>query len=174
MFLRKSHKEPEFRKFYDQTHRIAYGFALKHSNSESTAEELLQIAYLKVWERFEELPSDLPVLKAYLFTTIRNLVIKEYHRRIAEQEAVHLFNQLNELDSSEEEVAERTSELKQAIATLPKKQQQVFKLIKFEGRTYREVAQELAISESTVEKHVIKALRTLRQKLSDFTYQILL
>lgn len=173
MFLGK-HKYQEFRDFYDKTHGKAYCFAFKHTNNEALAEEILQTAFLKVWEKKHSIQPEFLAFKSYLYTTIRNLVIKEYHRRIAEQEALLHYRQLETEPAENDSTDELYNEVQKVVATLPKKQQQVFRLVKMQGLTYREAANELAVSESTVEKHIIKALRTLRSKLSDFAYIFLL
>ena len=173
MFSKANNLYQAFRDFYEKTHGKAYRFALKHARTEALAEEILQTAYLKVWEKRHTIQSNFLAFKAYLYTTVRNLVIKEYHRQVAEQEAILQYRQLQQVETAEDNSEILLSEIYQVVATLPKKQQQVFRLIKFEGLTYREAAKELSISESTVEKHIIKALRTLRSKLSDFAYTIL-
>lgn len=174
MFSTKGNKEQAFRAFYKKTHGKAFNFARKHTASHVLAEEILQTAYLKIWEKHNTIQPDFLAFKAYLYTTIRNLVIKEYQRKITEQEVIFTYQQLELQEEVEDHTEILLSEVKQAVSNLPEKQQQVFRLVKMEGLTYREVAEKLAISESTVEKHIIKALRTLRNKLSDFVYFLLL
>lgn len=166
--------EKAFKAFYDKTYSSVYAFLLKHTQDEVMSKDLLQLAYIKFWEKKQFIEPSFLTFKSYLFTVARNLVIKEYKRKIAEQDAKRLFLEMqiepeNDLDKTHQLVAQ----VKDEVKLLPKKQQQVFQLVKFEGMTYKEVAKELSISESTVEKHVIQALRTLRRKLSRSTYFIL-
>jgi RNA polymerase sigma factor (sigma-70 family) len=62
-----------------------------------------------------------------------------------------------------EELQEQLSEL---VATLPEKCQLVFKLSRDAGYTHKEIASELGISEKTVEAHLGKALKVLRNGLN--------
>lgn len=163
-----------FKDFYDQTHGKAYRFALKHTASAAVAEEIIQTAYLKLWEKRSEIQPNFPAFKSYLYTTVRNLAIKEYQRLLQEQELIQQFHQIESNIVSEDRFVDMLSEVNKEIEALPSKQQQVFRLVKMEGFTYAEVAKKLNISESTVEKHIIKALRTLRTKLSNFVFSILL
>ncbi|WP_373516126.1 sigma-70 family RNA polymerase sigma factor, partial [Persicitalea sp.] len=63
---------------------------------------------------------------------------------------------------------ELESALGDAMAQLPEKAQQIFHLKRFEAKTTREIAEQLAIPERTVEYHFTQATRTLRTLLSGF------
>jgi len=52
-----------------------------------------------------------------------------------------------------------------AIADLPEKPRTAFLMSRFQDLTYNEVAQKLHISVKTVECHIGKALRLLRESL---------
>ena len=64
------------------------------------------------------------------------------------------YNELNELIEKE-------------INSLPEKCKLVFTLSREENFSFKEIANELNISISTVEKHIVKALKILRTKLKD-------
>jgi RNA polymerase sigma-70 factor (ECF subfamily) len=57
---------------------------------------------------------------------------------------------------------------KNAIEQLPPQCQMVFKLSRFENLTYAEIAMQMQISVKTVENHMIKALKVLREKLKEY------
>ena len=52
-----------------------------------------------------------------------------------------------------------------ALATLPQKTQAIFRMHKFDGQSYAEVAAQLSISRSSVEKHMMDALRLLSARV---------
>jgi RNA polymerase sigma-70 factor (ECF subfamily) len=60
---------------------------------------------------------------------------------------------------------QRLAALNAAVADLPDKTRTVFSLHKFEGLSYAEVAARLEISRSSVEKHMMDALRMLAAKV---------
>lgn len=58
--------------------------------------------------------------------------------------------------------------LEQLIAALPPIRRQVFLLSRVEGKGYKAIALELGISERTVENHVYKALKTLKERFAGY------
>lgn len=57
--------------------------------------------------------------------------------------------------------------LKQALAELPERTQQIFRLNRVEGMTHAQVARHLEISDSSVQKHLAKALAHVMQRLRE-------
>ena len=58
--------------------------------------------------------------------------------------------------------------INKAIDSLPEQCGNVFKLSRFENMKYNEIAEHLGISIKTVENHMGKALRLLREQLKDY------
>ena len=57
--------------------------------------------------------------------------------------------------------------LKQALSELPARTQQIFRLNRIEGMTHAQVARHLDISDSSVQKHLAKALAYVMQRLQE-------
>jgi RNA polymerase sigma-70 factor (ECF subfamily) len=62
---------------------------------------------------------------------------------------------------------ETEARIQQAINELPEKCREIFMLNRYEGLRYSEVADHLGISVKTVEAQMSKALKSLKEKLSD-------
>lgn len=58
--------------------------------------------------------------------------------------------------------------INEAVQSLPDQCRRVFQLSRFENLTYNEIAEQLEISVKTIENHMGKALRTMRQQLKDY------
>jgi RNA polymerase sigma-70 factor (ECF subfamily) len=58
--------------------------------------------------------------------------------------------------------------IQQAIEKLPEQCRLVFKLSRFEELKYNEIAEQLDISVKTVENHIGKALKIMREQLKDY------
>lgn len=79
---------------------------------------------------------------------------------------VGAYEDIDDAPSAEAVVAsrERLSALVAALETLPRKTATIFRMHKFDGLSYAEVAVRLGISRSSVEKHMMDALRILAAK----------
>ncbi|WP_340266052.1 RNA polymerase sigma factor [Sphingobium mellinum] len=143
------------------------------------AEDLLQELWLRVRERV-----DGPVEngRAYLFRMAQNLVIdrrRERHRRMARErrwsDEETGFARPGEDPADHRQSAEalmiareEVALLASAIGNLPEGARRAFKLHKLDGLTHAEVAQQLGISKSGVEKHMAVAMKYLRRSVSSW------
>ena len=57
--------------------------------------------------------------------------------------------------------------LRELVAQMPPMRRKVFMMSRFQYKTNREIAQELNISEKTVEVHITLAIKQLRERLYD-------
>lgn len=137
------------------------------------AQDLVQESYIILARTAAEVKIDHP--RGFLYRTANNLALD--HLRHNKVVAKHFANaqQLDEAvqPSIEAELskAEWQALLHQAIAELPPRCRDAFILHKIRGYSYREVAGLLAISESAVEKHIIKGLLHCRKQLGKhFSY----
>ena len=131
-------------------------------------DEVIQEAYARLWAADVERIAN---GRAYLFVTARHIVGEQIRRsRIVTIEAVADLDALNIEDeevsahrrvSGQQEVAR----LHEILARLPAKCGQAFRMKKFEELSQREIAQRMGIAESTVEKHLAKALRLIAQEM---------
>lgn len=62
---------------------------------------------------------------------------------------------------------EQIARLKLAVSELPPRCRQVFVMHKFKHYTYSQIMTELNIAESTVLKHIIKAMEHCRKRLEE-------
>ena len=60
------------------------------------------------------------------------------------------------------------NQIEDLISALPPERQRIFKMSRLDGMKYREIADELGISIKTVEAQMGKALKYMREHLSDY------
>jgi len=131
-------------------------------------DEVVQEAYARIWS------ADIDAIgnaRAYLFVTARHIVGEQIRRsRIVAIELVADLESLNIIDdeigahrrlSGQEEVAR----LHAILEGLPPKCRQAFQLKKFDELSQRQIAERMGIAESTVEKHLAKALRLVSEEM---------
>lgn len=159
------------RSAFEALFRLHYGplcaFAAHYVKDVDKAEDLVQDLFFRLWmdrERTKVTSS----LKAYLFRSVRNRCLNA----LKVQGRVRSIN--DEVDvpadpeeRSEEDFTERTARVHAAIEGLPEERRKVFKLSRYEGLKYQEIADRLGISVKTVENQMGKALKTLREELAD-------
>jgi RNA polymerase sigma-70 factor (ECF subfamily) len=133
------------------------------------AADLTQETFL----RFAEQGGSAAILhnRAYLYRTAHNLAVDQVRRgeRRRTDSVTHddMANIPEDRPSVEDviDARERLDRLRTAIQMLPKRTRQVFVLHRVEGLTYAEVAERLGISESSVQKHLAKALHHVMQRV---------
>jgi len=153
----------------------ALGRSLVHSAE--TAEDLVSDVFVKVWEQPEILLVNYS-LKGYLIRCVRNSCINyltRTHQRFRHVD-VETADKLNALmpelaqgDPYEEfMVAELGDKINEVISTLPPECRRIFLLSRSDELSYREIAQQLSISENTVKVQLYRALSKIRESLKAY------
>jgi RNA polymerase sigma-70 factor (ECF subfamily) len=162
-----------FKKYYSQLVR----FAREILKSKDQAEDMVQEVFVKIWDKRKTISINTQA-KAYLFVAVKN----------------HCFNQLklNERkywmdEGMEDDIRISTSEghnqldakqleqhIKLAIDALPPKCGLIFKMSRFDEKTYKEIAEILGLSVKTIENQMGKALMLMRGSLAPYIAQSLL
>ena len=135
-------------------------FAYKYLGDRQEAENIVQMVFVKFWEKRKELK--IQSLKSYLMVSVRNGCINELKRHKHYLSVDEQFNiEMPEEEESFDEVL--LHQVKETIDRMPPQRQRIFKMGRFEGMKYREIAAKLGISHKTVEVQMGKALKTLRE-----------
>jgi len=150
-----------FTKLFAESRQALHRYIQRFVGSSETAKEIVQEAFLRTYRQRESVTT----LRAFLFSTARNLAANEYrHRRVMERGALGHFGDSRvktEHESLETEVLrdERNRLIQEAIDRLPPQCRAAFALRVFHECSYKEVADRLGISAKTVEKHIARGLR---------------
>ena len=150
-----------FTKLFAETRDTLHRYIRRFVGSSETAKEIVQEAFLRTYRERESVTT----LRAFLFSTARNLAANDYrHRRTVERSAAENLGDLRvspESESPESELIadERNRLIQEAIDHLPRQCRAAFTLRVFHECSYQEVAKRLGISAKTVEKHIARGLR---------------
>jgi RNA polymerase sigma factor (sigma-70 family) len=133
-------------------------------------DDLVQEVFVRIQAHREGPP--IQHLDRYLFTVAASVLTDHARRRAVRHETAH--ETLKETHSLIEELTpervlldrEALERVVAAIESLPARTQEVFVLHRFEEMTGTSIADQLGMSLSAVEKHIMKALKVLRERLS--------
>ncbi|WP_199141064.1 RNA polymerase sigma-70 factor [Pedobacter sp. ASV12] len=157
-----------FTELYHRYWDKAFTVAMHRTADEDVAAEIVQDIFVSLWQRRATLQIKNGIA-TYLSAAIKYKVINHLASQYKQQQ--HLVNLANSApqttDSTNDWLAEKELRqlLDEAIHQLPPKCKMVFLMSREENKTYAEIADELGISEKTVEAHLSKALSSLRQSL---------
>ena len=149
-----------------------YRLALRITMNAADAEDIVQETMMKVWNRRDQW-NQIESIEAFCLTICRNLSLDKVRR---------MDNQTQTLDaaydpkdqgvaSNPEEQAiqsDRVRLVRQMISQLPEKQRSCMQLRDMEGKSYKDIATVLDITEEQVKVNIFRARQTIREKFKKF------
>jgi len=151
-------------------------FALKLIRDDDAAKDIVHMVFLNLWEKRDTL-TDQDTIKSYLFRSVHNRSLNYIRdqKKFSDPTYEQWDTASGYVQSTDfMEARELEDKINETLDSLPDKCRQVFILSRFEGKKYSEIATDLGISVKTVEAQMSKALKILREQLSDYMYMVLL
>ena len=149
-----------------------YLLALRITLNNAEAEDVVQETLIKVWNRrsqWEEIES----IEAFALTVCRNLSLDKIKRMGNDHDSLDDSTHDSPDSSSSSNPEEQTMArdqvalVRQLIDRLPEKQRSVIQLRDIEGKSYREIANIMCISEEQVKVNLYRARQTIKKKFSE-------
>ena len=149
-----------------------YRLALRITLNNAEAEDVVQETLIKVWNRrsqWEEIES----IEAFALTICRNLSLDKIKRMGNDHDSLDDSAHDSPYSSSSSNPEEQTMArdqvalVRQLIDRLPEKQRSVIQLRDIEGKSYREIATIMCISEEQVKVNLYRARQTIKKKFSE-------
>lgn len=172
--LLKEGNKNVFAAVYDQYFGSQYVYAVKYVLDTEVAKEMVQDSFLKLWEKRNSLSAETQILPLLYQITRNNCLNHLKHEKVKERHKTRMqkldlnYVAISNL-SAEKIIAEELEEsINKAISLLPPRCREIFELSRNQEKKYREIAAELNISEKTVENQMLKALKIMREKLSEY------
>lgn len=160
-----------FEQIYQLYSSRLLGFLIKLVKSDLYAAELLQDTFIKLWDNRMNIDPN-QSFRSYLFRIAENSVYDFFRKAARDKklQAAIIKSACGKYQHVEENLLTKENEqiLQEAINLLPPKRRLVFQLIKIEERSYDEVSTLLNISESTINDHIVKATKTIREDLKQW------
>lgn len=154
-----------FDDIYRTHYRRVFLYIVHITGDEEAARDIACDVFVSLYEHIAEVRSD--GLRAWLLTTARRRCIDRLRRLdMARRYTDHYLHTAEAFYADDHRVEREDSLVAQMLASLTPPTDEILRLCYLERKRYREVAAQLSISESTVKKHIIKALKTLRSLYS--------
>lgn len=157
-----------FKSNYEKLLLFANNFVM----NQGVAEDIVQDAFLSLWNRAHTLPQETDIQK-YLFKSVKNGCYNYFkHLNVVDKNSNKLIESIvfsNTLVY--EENSEVIEKVRKCMEGLSPVQKEVLEKRVFEAKSYKEIAQELGISESTVHTHIKRGYRYFRE---NFPFEFLL
>lgn len=158
--------EAAFTQIYQRYQSMLYTLSLRYLKDEDSAKDVVQQAFLQLWENRKELAIDVS-LKNYLFTMVKNRILNIFrHENVVLQKsyeyAQHCESVESWLDKMEKEG--KIQLLREYIDDLPEQRKQICLMKLDRNLSNQQIADELGISLQTVKNQYTTALKTLRER----------
>lgn len=171
--LMRKDKTAGIQQLFDRFYRPLVLFADEFLKDQSSAENVVQELFVKLWEDDYLLRSVGISLASYLYSAVRNQAISFLQKK----DVLRGSRELEGMDIPVEMIVdideERMDAVRQEVERLPERTRQVVEGVMLRGLKYKEAAEELEISINTV-KFLLKAgIKRLRERLVSMGPKIL-
>ena len=147
---------------------MLFRLALRITQNRDDAEDVVQDTMLRVWNRRDEWER-IASMEAFCLTICRNIALDKLRRMDNQQQT--LDDSIDPMDRShhsnpEEQIVQRdrVERVRQLISQLPEKQRSCIQLRDVEGKSYRDIAEILDITEQQVKVNIFRARQNIKER----------
>ena len=144
-----------------------YRLALRITLNQTEAEDIVQDTLIKVWSKRDYWP-EIDSIEAFCLTICRNMALDRLKKKGNDHESRGSKNTPAPSATSDPYKLmmrkDRVETVRKLVNTLPEKQRSCMQLRDFEGKSYKEVAEILGITEEQVKVNIFRARQTIKQK----------
>lgn len=161
---------------FKKYHSFLVKFSIQIVKREEVAEDIVQDLFFKLWGNRKQ-KEQVQHIKSYLFQSVKNQSINflKSSKSNIQSDDLYKFDHLTKNNVDELVQYESLQEsIQKVLLKLPEKCRIIFKLSRFEQKSYKEIADKLNISIKTVENQMGKALKIMREELKEFVALVIL
>jgi RNA polymerase sigma-70 factor, ECF subfamily len=160
-------------KLYDRYSRTVFGVGLKILGDRSTAEELVQDVFLKVWRSSPTFDSSRSSFSTWLYRVTRSAAIDLYRKRVQRVRPVSdgdpYLDGARDPSAGPQEVVDESWlswRVSRALEVLDAPHREVIELAYFGGLSQREISERTGMPLGTVKSRTVMAFKMLRAELA--------
>jgi RNA polymerase sigma-70 factor (family 1) len=157
--------QDEFDRIFKDWYYQLRNYIYYKSGDMQVAEDIVQDTFLKIWEKRDSIR--IVTAKSLLYKMATNIFLNrldhnKVHLKFTEEYSINEYSSPPDFEMEMKEFDER---LKRSLSELDEKNRVVFLMNRLDNLTYREIAENLGLSQKAVEKRMGKALIFLKEKL---------
>lgn len=165
MIMKETIKEKQFKALFEKYYTKLYYSSLAIVRDEDDARDIVNDVFAHIWEKHDSFEDT--VNSMYLYTSIRHRSLDHLKKKkVRDNYANNYMKNNDEGFQYDDEEEERIRQIQKVIDKMPEKTKYVLDQCYMEGKRYMEVASDIGISRDGVRKHIVKALRLLREAFS--------
>lgn len=157
-------RESDFDKLFRDYYEMLYRFVHQFISGEDDCHDIVTAVYEDAWRNAAAL--DLATARGYLFSIARNRTIDFLRRQRKHSAYVAYAATMSERYASADRLAERQHReavVASVLHTIGPPASDVLRACYVDGKKYKEVAAEMGMSVASVKKHMVKALKMIRE-----------
>jgi RNA polymerase sigma-70 factor (ECF subfamily) len=167
--------EQAFESLYRALHHPLKAYARGFVTDDAAADDVVQESFIKLWQSRDSIDESRSI-KALLYTMVRNNALNmERSRKTKVRQHEELAQDIPDsvAQSSEVDAEALGSLLDQWIDQLPERQREALRLSRLDGLSHAEVGAIMNVSARTVNNHIVRALKFLRDEIRKYDESLL-
>jgi RNA polymerase sigma-70 factor (ECF subfamily) len=166
--LVKQGDQSAFRLIFDAYKDKLFGFLLRLTGSREEAEDIVQEVFMKIWKDRDN-ATQIKNLNAYIFKTAQNQMIDNLRKFSREQLSLSYIEiEVATKDIQPDDILfekEKSRIFQEAVNQLTPQQKKIYQQHREQGIPLKDIANEMNLSLSTVQNHINRALKSIREYL---------
>ena len=153
-----------FEQLYKANYARLYYYAFQFISDAETCKDIVNDVFEKTWKLYEARQQETST--ADLYANVRNKCIDHLRHSLVKEQYADFYKAVTqeEADNDFSEREERIARIEKVIEELTDPTKTILKECYYENKKYQEVADEFGISTNGVKKHIMKALRLIREE----------
>jgi RNA polymerase sigma factor (sigma-70 family) len=154
---------------YYEYHSEVYDYVQRKIQCSYTAEEVVQLTFIKFWNNRETMPENIDT-RVQIFQIAKTVLIDQLRKKYSKKNSTHLATPVmatiaepvNHDVTNSVNYKDTRARIEKLLQMLPPVRKKVFELSRFDECSHKEISQILNISTKTVENHITQALKYIK------------
>lgn len=164
--LAQKGENPAFDVLYERFFPILYVHAYQKLNDAQEAKDIVQDTFINLYQKKEKL-GVIENFSGYIYILLKNRILNFFEKQHVRGSYLNTLDRQQAYSDVESYVFERElrGQIEEGLKLLPEKMRLVFELSRFEHLSHKEIGDQLNISDKTVKRQIVNALKIIRSKL---------